>query len=213
VVRRLAQVVETALRQAIPDPGLSALVGGLFREGVELVGDPGRWRKLLDQGVGFLLSRVVPVVKDAVIALLGRVAGIDASARGVVESFLNAAAKLLGNPQAIADFAKNAVRSLVSLGLNAVAPILTGLVERALGPGKVTEILGGVIHDVSAMLAEPGRLKSFLALPASQALGKVLAAAKTMIEHLVGSLVPDASLKGIAQAAATNVLDFVGKPS
>jgi hypothetical protein len=210
VVRTVVGLVRDAVQRAIPEGPVAGLLGGLVEEVAGFLGDPSRWQALQRDGLGFLLSRLVPIARDFALSMLGRLPGSASGVvRGVVESLLGAVTRLLSNPASIASFAQNAVAQLVSLGVNAIGPAVVGLVERA---GAGAAVVGGVrsiFDELAAALAEPARLQQFLRTTPAQAFQRVLGKAKEIVEALIGDVVKDAGLKTLAQEGAKAVLDFV----
>jgi hypothetical protein len=209
IVRTLAGFAVSALRQAIPDAGLAGLLGGLLQQGLEIIADPARWRELVERGLGVAFTRLLPVVRDFLVSMVGRIPGVSDTARRLVTSFAEVASTFFTNPAALTDFVRNAIPSLISMVVRTAGPVLTDLLDRATGNPAASAFVRRILDGAAEMIGDPSKLRTFLASTAAQALTQLKTAAVSLLNDLIGSFLRDPDLQRIAREGLRLVVEFV----
>jgi hypothetical protein len=209
-VSALSGVVRDAIQRALPDAPVATLLSGVVDEVLGVVADRTRWEQLRTNGVGYVVSRLFPLARDFATAMLGRLSG-DAGGvlRTVVQSLLESAGRLLATPEAVAQFAQNAVSSLVSMGVGALKAAVVDIIQRATGNADVAAFVRSTLDQLSEVLANPSRLQTFLRSTAQQAMTALLDPAKQLIGRLVDGVIRDTGLRALARQGLDGVLEVV----
>lgn len=209
VVRTIGGLLREGLAGAIPDRALGGFVQSVLDEVLGFVAEPARWQELMRGGVGAVLSRVFPLVRDLASGLLGRLPSGSEALRSVVEGLLGSLQRLFASPESVANLAQNAVGSLVSLAVDSVGPAVVDLVERSTGSAAIAGFLRTSLTSLAGVISQPARLQAFLRSAPQQALTTLLGEARGLVERLLGDVVKDEGLRGLAQQGATAVLDLI----
>jgi hypothetical protein len=197
LTRRLAGLIGDALQRAIPDARAGKLIGGLVQEGLALLGDPGNWRNLREQGLGFLLSRVVPSVQDYVLGLLAS-SKLDPVLRGILERAVSSVGSFLSDRESLKNLKKTILPWLVSTVVNALNPALIELIQRKVKQPTLVRFLRTLIESVAADFSSPERFEALLKMSAKQAASRGITVASSVLSDLVYGAISDPSLRKLA---------------
>jgi hypothetical protein len=207
MTRRLAALIGELLERAIPHPAVGKLVGGLAREGLEILGDPQNWRDLLQQGLGFLLSRVVPAVKDFAVSLLRDAQGVDPTLRGVVERVVTAAGAFLSDRRALQDLKSTIVPWLLSTAVGALSPVVIEAVDQKVKNPALSRFIRRLVEGLTEALSDVRKVQELFSLAPKALLEKAVALVQPVLADLFGAIFKDESLRRLAVNGMDILLD------
>jgi hypothetical protein len=212
---RAAGMLATFVRDLLPrviksDADLVTMLGDLVRDVLLTLADKNHWNKLLSEGIGFLLSRVVPSVKDYVLALVRRQANLDETVRAMLESLLQSAGSYFSNRDAVAKSSTTFLPWLVSTVVRAIEPAIATFIDRNVKEPAVARLLQRVLSGVAESVSSIERLRALVSMKAPDALKMVLEVARSTLSDVLGRAIPNDSVRKLSQDGLGILFDAFG---